>query len=66
MKRIERQNFARAFALLEEEGARFACSYLIAKKVSYSRVVAVTIRLVGVGKLRYKVLKDVKRVQHIC
>ena len=65
MKRIERQNFACAFALLEE-GARFACSYLIAKKVSYSRVVAVTIRLVGVGKLRYKVLKDVKRVQHIC
>ena len=65
MKRIERRNFACAFALLEE-GARFACSYLIAKKVSYSRVVAVTIRLVGVGKLRYKVLKDVKRVQHIC
>lgn len=51
MKRIERQNFACAFALLEE-GARFPCSYFIAKKVSYSRVVAVTIRLVGVRKLR--------------
>ena len=58
MKRIERQNFACAFALLEE-GARFACSCLVAKKVSYSRVVAVTIRLVGVGKLlRYKDLRE--------